>query len=109
LGAAYFLPSVKLTSYISLSIYRIHVPAYSQIQDARIKENLVADSLFTCRIVLQPDRRQRPDRRAAWRGGRRTSDVGVIADAITISPGDPDWSSDEDEERQVSAPKAHVH
>src|SRR5688572_12182633 len=34
------------------------------------------DSTVTFRSI--PDRRQQPDRRAQWRGGRRASDVGSI-------------------------------
>ena len=32
------------------------------------------------RLILQPDRRQQPDRRVVWRGGRRTSDAQCVAD-----------------------------
>jgi hypothetical protein len=36
----------------------------------------VSESLFpTIRLVLQPDRRQRSERRSMWRGGRRSTDA----------------------------------
>jgi len=36
----------------------------------------VSESLFpTIRLVLQPDRRQRSERRSLWRGGRRGTDT----------------------------------
>jgi hypothetical protein len=71
----------------------------------------VADGpLFSFRIVPQPDRRQRPDRRAVWRGGRRTSDVGVTADLFTGGSGDSEWGDEEDDEDAHSdGVKAYVH
>ena len=36
----------------------------------------MSESLFpTIRLVLQTDRRQRPERRSVWRGGRRNTDA----------------------------------
>jgi len=53
----------------------------------------VSESLSpTIRLVLQPDRRQRPERRSMWRGGRRSTD----ASSEAIDRRSADWESEED-------------
>jgi len=47
----------------------------------------------TIRLILQPDRRQQPDRRLVWRGGRRTSDAQCVADRRSTQ-----WQDSEDDE-----------
>jgi hypothetical protein len=46
----------------------------------------------TIRLVLQPDRRQQPDRRLVWRGGRRTSDAQGVSNRQS-----GDWQDREDD------------
>lgn len=51
----------------------------------------MSESLFpTIRLVLQPDRRQRSERRSMWRGGRRKTDT--LQDVNRQSP---DWTDGE--------------
>ena len=44
------------------------------------------------RLILQPDRRQRPDRRTVARGGRRASDCGA-ANAAVDGVSEDGWDS----------------
>ena len=56
-------------------------------------------------LIQQPDRRQRPDRRRVFRGGRRALDLSV-SEAHVAAQG-PIWAVDHD--RVLAADRSFLH
>jgi hypothetical protein len=59
-----------------------------------VKERCVSDlTNLSFRLIPQPDRRQRPDRRTVARGGRRASDRAATDATLDGASEDDDWNS----------------
>ena len=61
------------------------------------------DQAFT--LVPQADRRQQPERRMFWRGGRRASDMVAIAQHLASS--DLLWTASQHDRRATAKPQVH--